>query len=48
MTCSATPPHQLTVRLASARSVVAVALLFAVNGPIVGGLRPARTPSPWR
>jgi MFS family permease len=32
-----TPPRDLTVRLASAQSVVAVALLFAVNGLIIGG-----------
>lgn len=38
MTSSATTsPHDLTVRLASTRSVVAVALLFAVNGLIIGG-----------
>jgi MFS family permease len=30
-------PHELTIRLASAQSVVAVALLFGVNGLIVGG-----------
>ncbi len=32
-----TPPHDLTVRLASRKSVVAVALLFAVNGLVIGG-----------
>jgi MFS family permease len=31
------PPRDLTARLASTRSVVAVALLFAVNGLIIGG-----------
>jgi MFS family permease len=30
-------PHDLTLRLASTQAVVAVALLFAVNGLIVGG-----------
>jgi MFS family permease len=34
---TATPPHDLTVRLARTQSVVAVALLFAVNGLIIGG-----------
>jgi MFS family permease len=39
MTSSSTtnPAHALTVRLASTRSAVAVALLFAVNGLIIGG-----------
>jgi MFS family permease len=32
-----TPPQDLTVRLASMRSVVAVIILFAVNGLIIGG-----------
>jgi MFS family permease len=31
------PPRDLTAHLASTRSVVAVALLFAVNGLIIGG-----------
>jgi MFS family permease len=36
--CSvSSPPRDLTARLASTRSVVAVALLFAVNGLIIGG-----------
>lgn len=39
MTTSATtrPPPELTARLARTQSVVAVALLFAVNGLIIGG-----------
>ena len=37
MTSSITPPQGLTERLASTRSVLAVALLFAVNGLIIGG-----------
>jgi predicted MFS family arabinose efflux permease len=32
-----TPPQDLTVRLTSRQSAVAVALLFAVNGLIIGG-----------
>ena len=32
-----TTPRDLTVRLAGTQSVVAVALLFAVNGLIIGG-----------
>ena len=34
---AATQPRDLTVRLASTRSAVAVALLFAANGLIIGG-----------
>ena len=38
MTSSAsTRPNDLTFRLASMQSVVAVALLFAVNGLVIGG-----------
>ena len=37
MTPPTTPPRDLTARLSSTTSVVAVALLFAVNGLIIGG-----------
>ena len=37
MTSTTTSPSDLTVRLARTRSVVAVGLLFAVNGLIIGG-----------
>ncbi len=37
MSSSVNPPTDLSVRLASTRSVVAVALMFAVNGLIIGG-----------
>jgi MFS family permease len=37
MTSTSTPPAALAARLASTRSVIAVALLFAANGLIVGG-----------
>jgi MFS family permease len=37
MTGTSTPPAALTARLASTRSVIAVALLFAANGLIIGG-----------
>jgi MFS family permease len=37
MTSTATPPRDLIARLASTQSAVAVALLFALNGLIIGG-----------
>lgn len=37
MTGTSTPPAALTARLASSKSVVAVALLFTANGLIIGG-----------